>query len=150
MRRWSEVAERVAATTRTSEKTALLADYLRSLSPEELPIAAVFFTGRPFAEADQRTMGLGWAAISAAVTKLADAPAGALGEAYDRHSDLGLAVEDVLEGGRPDRRPGARADADRGGRDVRGDHRRPGRGGEGRAVRRAARAVDRRSPPSTS
>ena len=31
MRRWSEVAERVAATTRTSEKTALLAEYLRSL-----------------------------------------------------------------------------------------------------------------------
>ena len=29
MRRWSEMAERVAATTRTSEKTALLADYLR-------------------------------------------------------------------------------------------------------------------------
>ena len=29
MRRWSEVAERVAATTRTSEKTGLLADYLR-------------------------------------------------------------------------------------------------------------------------
>ena len=28
MRRWSELAERVAATTRTSEKTALLADYL--------------------------------------------------------------------------------------------------------------------------
>jgi len=98
MRRWSEVAERVAATTRTSEKTALLADYLRSLSPDELPIAAVFFTGRPFPEADQRTMGLGWAAISAAVTKLAGAPGGALGEAYDRHSDLGLAVEDVLAG----------------------------------------------------
>ena len=66
----------------------------------------MFFTGRPFAEADQRTMGLGWAAISAAVTKLADAPAGALGEAYDRHSDLGLAVEDVLEGA-DGRRPGA-------------------------------------------
>ena len=44
MRRWSELAERVAATTRTSEKTALLADYLRSLTPEELPVAAVFLT----------------------------------------------------------------------------------------------------------
>ena len=33
MRRWSEVAERVAATTRTSEKTALLADYFASLDP---------------------------------------------------------------------------------------------------------------------
>ena len=49
------LAERVAATTRTSEKTALLADYLRSLTPDELPIAAVFLTGRPFPEADQRT-----------------------------------------------------------------------------------------------
>ena len=39
MRRWSELAERVAATTRTSEKTALLADYLRSLSPESLSSA---------------------------------------------------------------------------------------------------------------
>ena len=54
MRRWSELAERVAATTRTSEKTALLADYLRTLTPAELPIAAVFLTGRPFPEADQR------------------------------------------------------------------------------------------------
>ena len=42
MRRWSEVAERVAATTRTSEKTALLADYLAGLTPDELPIAVVF------------------------------------------------------------------------------------------------------------
>ena len=39
MRRWSDLAERVAATTRTSEKTALLADYLRSLTADELPIA---------------------------------------------------------------------------------------------------------------
>ena len=57
MRRWSELAERVAATTRTSEKTALLADYLASLTPEELPIAVVFLTGRPFPEADQRALG---------------------------------------------------------------------------------------------
>jgi hypothetical protein len=35
--RWSEVAERVAATTRTSEKTAVLADYSPD-SPSELPI----------------------------------------------------------------------------------------------------------------
>jgi DNA ligase-1 len=96
MRRWSEVAERVAATTRTSEKTGLLADYLRSLTAEELPIAAVFLTGRTFPEADQRTTGLGWATISQAVARIAGAPAGALGEAYDRFSDLGLAIEDVL------------------------------------------------------
>jgi hypothetical protein len=42
LRRWSETAERVAATTRTSEKTATLAGYLASLDAAELPIAAVF------------------------------------------------------------------------------------------------------------
>jgi DNA ligase 1 len=96
MRRWSELAERVAATTRTSEKTAILADYLRSLSPEELPIAAVFLTGRPFPEADQRTTGLGWSAIVAAVGALTGASREDLGAAYDRFSDLSLSVEDVL------------------------------------------------------
>jgi DNA ligase 1 len=96
MRRWSELAERVAATTRTSEKTALLADYLASIAPDELPIAAVFLTGRPFAEADQRAAGLGWSAIATTVSELAGVPRTALGEAYDRSSDLGRAVADVL------------------------------------------------------
>ncbi len=96
MRRWSEVAERVAATTRTSEKTGLLAAYLRDLPAQDLPVAAVFLAGRPFAEVDGRSMGLGWASIAGAVTTLAGMPAGALGEAYDRSSDLGLAVADLL------------------------------------------------------
>jgi DNA ligase-1 len=86
----------VAATTRTSEKTALLADYLRSLTPDELPIAAVFLTGRPFPEADQRATGLGWSSIMAAIVALIGATREDLGAAYDRHSDLSLAVEDVL------------------------------------------------------
>ncbi|MBI3749839.1 MAG: ATP-dependent DNA ligase [Chloroflexi bacterium] len=96
MRRWSELAERLAATTRTSEKTAILADYLRSLSPEELPLATIFLTGRPFAEADQRSTGLGWSAIASTVADLASVGRSALGEAYDRSSDLGIAVADVL------------------------------------------------------
>jgi DNA ligase 1 len=96
MRRWSEVAERVAATTRTSEKTALLADYLAGLTAAELPIAVVFLTGRPFAEADQRAAGLGWSAIATTVGDLARVSRSELGAAYDRHSDLGLAVADVL------------------------------------------------------
>jgi DNA ligase-1 len=96
MRRWSELAERVAATTRTSEKTALLADYFMDLPPDELPIAAVFLTGRPFPEADQRAAGLGWAAIGTTVTDLAGKSRSALAEAYDRSSDLGIAVADVL------------------------------------------------------
>ncbi len=96
MRRWSDLAERVAATTRTSEKTALLAEYLRSLTPDELPVAAVFLTGRPFPEADQRATGLGWSSMMAAITQLTGATRDDLGQAYDRYSDLSRAVEEVL------------------------------------------------------
>src|SRR3984893_914748 len=96
MRRWSEVAERVGATPRTSEKTSLLADALRAYPAAELPVAAVFFTGRPFAGADDRTTGLGWSAIATTVARVTGASTGALGEAYDRSSDLGIAVADLM------------------------------------------------------
>ncbi len=96
MRRWSELAERVAATTRTSEKTGLLADYLRTLDADELPIAVVFLTGRPFPEADQRTTGIGWATIANALAKVSGTDRGALSAAYDRFSDVSAAVGDVL------------------------------------------------------
>jgi len=96
MRRWSELAERVAATTRTSEKTGLLAVYFRLLPPDDLPTAAVFLTGRPFPETDQRSTGLGWATMAAAITGVTGADRDALGAAYDRFSDLGLSIEAVL------------------------------------------------------
>jgi DNA ligase-1 len=96
MRRWSEVAARIAATTRTSEKVATLADYLRSLTPAELPIAVTYMTGRPFPERDPRTTGIGWAAIAAAAESLVDAAPGALGASYNLSSDLGQAVGDLL------------------------------------------------------
>jgi DNA ligase 1 len=96
MRRWTGTAEQIAATSRTSEKVALLAAYLRELTPTELPPAVTFLTGRPFPERDQRSAGIGWAAIAAVAQELVDAPPGALGVAYDASSDLGQAVGDLL------------------------------------------------------
>ena len=106
MRRWSDTADLVAATTRTSEKTQILAAYLASLPSEDLPVAAVFLAGRPFPESDQRTIGLGWVGISGAVLRVAGADDGALRRAYDRSSDVATAVVEVLEAGRPCARSG--------------------------------------------
>ncbi len=96
MRRWGEIAERVAGTTKTSDKTAILASYLASLAPDELPVAAVFLTGRPFAAADQRSVGVGWAGLTGAVLRVAEADGDALRRAYDRSSDIATAVTEVL------------------------------------------------------
>ena len=107
MRRWSETAERVAATTKTSEKTTILASYLAGLTSEELRVAAVFLTGRPFPEADQRSLGIGWSGLAGAVLRLAGVPDDTLSAAYDRSSDIATAVTEVLAaaGHAPD--PGA-------------------------------------------
>ena len=96
MRRWSEVGERIAATTRTSEKTHLLADYLATLDRGALAPAVVFFSGRAFPEADARALGLGWATLAETVMRVAGVSRAELGAAYDRYSDLGRAVGDVL------------------------------------------------------
>jgi ATP-dependent DNA ligase I len=106
MRRWAETASDVAATSRTSEKTSLLAAYLRSLDPDALPVACVFFTGRPFPASDPRSVGVGWAAVREAVERAAGAEAGAFGQAYDRYSDPGRAAFELMEG-RDARRAGA-------------------------------------------
>jgi len=97
MRRWAETAAAVAATTRTSEKTRLLAAYLSALDPDDLPIACVFLTGRPFPESDPRSAGAGWVTIRDAVERAAGAERGAFGAAYDRTSDPGLATALLLD-----------------------------------------------------
>jgi DNA ligase 1 len=96
MRRWSDIAEQVRGTTKTSEKTAILAGYLRLLDPADLPIAAVFLAGRPFPEADGRATGVGWATLGTAAAQVAGTPRDALRKAYDRSSDVATAVRDLL------------------------------------------------------
>jgi DNA ligase-1 len=96
MRRWSEIADRVAATTKTSAKTSILAGYLATLDADELRVAAVFLAGRAFPDADSRTTGIGWAGLSGAVLRVAGADDDALRAAYDRSSDIATAVREVL------------------------------------------------------
>ena len=104
MRQWSDIADAIASTRSTTAKVATVAGYLRSLDPDSLPVATVFLSGRPFPETDARTTGIGWRALSDVVSGLAAEAAdrtGAtplgLGAAYDRSSDLGTAVFDLLE-----------------------------------------------------
>ncbi len=104
MQQWSDVARRIAATRSTTAKVAAVAEYLGELADDELPIATVYLSGRAFPEADARTTGLGWRAITDVAAQLASeasARTGAtaldLGAAYDLSSDLGQAVGDILE-----------------------------------------------------
>ena len=48
MRKFAQTADQIAATTKKLEKTALLAEYLKSIPVDEARVSAVFFSGRPF------------------------------------------------------------------------------------------------------
>ena len=98
MEAWARTGEAIRATSSKLEKTRLLGEYFASLDDEMLPLAAVFFTARPFADRDQRKLNLGYAVIRNAVCELAEVDGDALGESYMRHSDVGDVIEEVLEG----------------------------------------------------
>ena len=73
---FATVGEAIAATPAKLEKVRLLAEYLRTLEPAQLPIASVYFTGKPFPQSDLRTIQAGWAVIHRALmaaTKLSEA-----------------------------------------------------------------------------
>jgi len=98
MEAFARTGEAIRATSSKLEKTRLLGEYFSSLDDETLPLAAVYFTARPFADRDQRKLNLGYAVIRNAVCELAQVDEDALGESYMRHSDVGDVIEEVLEG----------------------------------------------------
>jgi DNA ligase-1 len=96
--RFADVGEAVTATPAKSEKIHLLSDYMRSLTREQLPIAATYFTGRAFAQSDPRALQVGWALIFRALqdaTRIGDAE---FRHVAGRHADAGKTAFEVLDG----------------------------------------------------
>ena len=59
MLRLAEVCEQIAATTKKTEKTAIVAEYFRSRELPDAAISAVFLSGRAFPAFDERTLQIG-------------------------------------------------------------------------------------------
>jgi ATP-dependent DNA ligase len=93
---FSQTADRIAATTKKLEKTAILAEYFRSVPVEDASVAAVFFSGRPFPVWEETTLQVGGSILWRIVAELAGKSEHALTEAYRKHGDLGAVAEAVL------------------------------------------------------
>jgi len=96
MRRFSQTADAIAGTTSKLKKIGFLADYLRSLNEDDLRAAAVFFTGRPFALTDARTLNVGWSALMNAVQQVSGASDEDIHQAYLDRGDLGEMAQRLL------------------------------------------------------
>lgn len=96
MRRLAETCEAIAATTKKSLKTGIVADYLKSCTTDEAALSAVFLSGRAFPAWEETTLQVGGALLWRVVAELADQTEGALTAAYRKHGDLGAVASEVL------------------------------------------------------
>ncbi len=101
MQSLAELCERVGATTKKSEKTALLAEYFRSRPLNDSAISAVFLSGRAFPAFDERTLQIGGTLLWKLVVELTGERGAALTSAYRKRGDLGAAAADVLADSAP-------------------------------------------------
>src|SRR5271166_1611028 len=63
MQQLAATCDRIAATTKKLEKTAIVAEYLRSRELGDAAISAVFLSGRAFPAFDERTLQIGGSAL---------------------------------------------------------------------------------------
>ncbi|MFZ1137093.1 MAG: ATP-dependent DNA ligase [Candidatus Korobacteraceae bacterium] len=98
MERLAETCERIAATTKKSEKVAILAEYFRSRGLADAMTSAVFLSGRAFPAFEERTLQVGGALLWKIVSELANTSEVELRAAYRRQGDLGSAAGELLAG----------------------------------------------------
>jgi DNA ligase-1 len=72
--RFAETADAVSTTSRRLQKLAILAEYLSPLSDEDLAVACRFLSGNPFPFSDERTLSLGFSAVSSVLLELSGIP----------------------------------------------------------------------------
>ncbi len=96
MKFFAQISERVAATTKKLEKTAIVVEYLKSLPPEEAAVAAVFLSGRPFPMWEETTLQVGGTLLWRIVWELSGKREEELRAAYRQLGDLGAVAAAVL------------------------------------------------------
>src|SRR5207248_644212 len=95
--RFAEIGESIAATPAKLEKVRCLADYLRTLNAEQLPIVATYLTGRPFPQRDLRTLQAGWSVIYRALVGASKVSDTEFQRVAATHADAGKTALEVLD-----------------------------------------------------
>ena len=96
MKEFATTCEAIAGTTKKLQKTAIVADYLRSTSVDEAAVSAIFFSGRPFPVWEETTLQIGGRSLWRLVADLAGKSEAELADAYRRHGDLGAVAAEIL------------------------------------------------------
>jgi DNA ligase-1 len=93
----AQLGERLEAITKRKELAALLADFLKTLDPDEIPPAVRLIIGQVFAEWDGRALNMSGRAVSAVIDSLVDATEAQRSAIYAEAVDPGEATRMLFE-----------------------------------------------------
>jgi hypothetical protein len=93
---FARTCDAVAATPKKLEKTALVADYLRTTLLSEAAVAVIFLSGRPFPASEEATLQVGGALLWRVIGELSGKSEAELTEIYRRHGDAGSVAAEAL------------------------------------------------------
>lgn len=99
MREFVQAADAIGATASKKEKIRIISELFRSLSIGDAQLAAQFLTGRPFAQHDERVVGVGGSTLLDAVAEAAGQSGENLGSVYREYGDLGDMSKAMLSHG---------------------------------------------------
>jgi DNA ligase-1 len=94
--RFARTCENIAGTTKKLQKTAIVSDFLKSLSPDLAAASAVFLSGRPFPVWEETTLQIGGRSLWQLVADLSGKNEAEMAAAYRRYGDLGGVALEVL------------------------------------------------------
>src|SRR5258708_27804871 len=81
--------EAIAATTKKLQKTAIVAEYLKSRTTDEAAVSAVFLSGRAFPAWEETTLQVGGSLLWQVVAELSGKEEAAPSAAYRKTGDVG-------------------------------------------------------------
>src|ERR1039458_1894918 len=96
MLRFAQTCEAIAATTKKLQKTAIVADHLKSRTTDEAAVSATFLSGRAFAASEETTLQVGGSLLWRVVAEISGKDEAALTAAYRKPGDLGAVAGEVL------------------------------------------------------
>jgi DNA ligase-1 len=93
---FAQTANAVGTTTKRLEKLAILGEYLSSLDDSGLAIVCRFLSGNPFPFSDERTLNVGYSAVSNVLVEISGANPREYGQLVLSLGDPGDAAEQVM------------------------------------------------------
>ena len=94
MEELAQTLESLGRTSKTGEKTAIAAEYLRKRDPADLPLATLYLSGRLLPLGSSSNLAVGWRLILDSYANLMPADWGSI---YRRFGDLGDTIQFLLK-----------------------------------------------------